>query len=654
MASTSPPYPGLRPFRQDEHLLFFGRFDQTAALYRLLDRGRFLAVVGGSGSGKSSLVRAGLLPLLAGETNPWGAERWLIVALRPGVHPVNRLAAALCEAAGTATDPLERVAAGLRRTSGGIADEVGRLFPADREVLILVDQFEELFRYADAATGDLLPSPDRSAVQVAQEDEARRFVDSLLTASSVTQRRIRVVLTMRSDFVGDCARFPGLAEAVSGNQYLTPRLDRDQLTEAIVGPLLRVSSRLDPDARELPGLESDQWADLIEPRLVEQLENDAGDNPDQLPVLQHALLRCWQTANGGRLDLDRYRVLGGWGKVLSGHADEVQQRCGPARGQVVERVFRALIELDREGRAIRRPRTMAQLVAETGAPDPDVRAVVAEFSAPDCSFLVPPMPPDELVDIGHEALIRNWSSLRESWIEAERRDGDRWRSLLELAASGDRAGKALIDWWHTRRPSAAWVARWCGRSAEAQRELVAAHVEWSEAELKRELEEQHAREEAEQRAREAELRIAHEAQRLAEERASRLRESAEAAERFAAQQEALANSEKQRAEEQAAAATRAKQLLLLSVIAVTALIGAASFYLMEDKRFLDASVKWISNKPNPELTTSTLDVVAMRFLDKDIDMAVVFFVITRRSFLRSTAFMTPSLKTPPAVVRSAL
>ena len=142
MSEARAPYPGLRPFREEEHPFFFGRYEHTTALYRLLDRGRLLAVLGGSGSGKSSLVQAGLLPLLAEEKRADGAPRWAIVALRPGTHPMNRLAEALLKVAGSRSEAVPRAASGLRRSSHGLAEEVGRLLPAERDVLILVDQFE--------------------------------------------------------------------------------------------------------------------------------------------------------------------------------------------------------------------------------------------------------------------------------------------------------------------------------------------------------------------------------------------------------------------------------------------------------------------------------------------------------------------------------
>ena len=478
-----PPYPGLRPFTASERDIFFGRYEQITSLYRQLDRGRFLAIVGASGSGKSSLASAGLIPLLAEETTSGGEPRWTIVAMRPGIHPMNRLAAALSVAGRATNSSLERVATSLRHTTGGLALEAQRLLGADSEVLIVVDQFEELFRYANGTSIHATPVVGTAATLLAHEDEARRFVEALLSASFAPTSSIRVVITMRSDFIGDCSRYPGLAEAVSGNQYLTPRPNRDQLTEAIVAPLLRRAGRLDPTCYELVDVDVESWSALIEPQLVEQIENDAGENFDQLPVLQHALLRCWRSAAGGRLTLDLYRRLGGWSLILSRHADEVMDSCGPERRTTVEGVFRAVTDIDAQGRAMRRPRRLSQLEAETGCAPSDVRAVVDAFSAADCSFLIPPASPDEIVDIGHEALIRSWEILRDRWIPAETGEANQWRALNNAIINLDFAGKSLITWWHERQPTLPRLARWGSTDPAGDHERAVALIAKSENKL---------------------------------------------------------------------------------------------------------------------------------------------------------------------------
>jgi energy-coupling factor transporter ATP-binding protein EcfA2 len=261
------PYPGLRPFLADETHLFFGRDAHRIELLQRLRQTRFLAVVGTSGSGKSSLVRAGLLPGLLGGFMAGQGRRWRIADLRPGTDPIGNLARALDQVGALREQPLAEdessfTAATLRRSSLGLvqAFDEARL-PASDTLLVLVDQFEELFRGMDSGG-------------TVSHDDAAAFVKLLLAASTQAQDRIYVVLTMRSDFLGDCARFRGLPEAINAGQYLVPRLTRDQTREAIAGPAA------------VRGV-------MLASSLLDRLLNDVADSPDQLPILQHALMRTW-------------------------------------------------------------------------------------------------------------------------------------------------------------------------------------------------------------------------------------------------------------------------------------------------------------------------------------------------------------------------
>jgi hypothetical protein len=497
------PFPGLRPYAAADHAWFFGREEQSLALYRLLDRGRLVAVVGGSGSGKSSLVRAGLLPLLDEETAGAGGRRWWWRELRPGDAPIARLAEALAgEAPDDATAKAihaarrERLDFILRRSSFGLLDALREVSAAAGTTpLILVDQFEELFRYADL--------PGSAAARAERREEAASFVQLLLEVSCARDPPVRVVLTMRSDYLGDCARFHGLPEAVTASQFLVPSLTRDQREQAIRGPIEKAGGSITDD-------------------LVERMLNDSSEELDQLPVLQHALMRTWDKAGerkqpetmerlpdglllleherlapalanppARRLTLADYRAVGGIAGAISQHADELL-REPELQGRIlaVEQVFRALAELDRQGRGIRRPLSFAQLVAETGVPETDVRAAVDRFRRDDCSFLIPPLVEDrplggkDVVDIGHEALIRRWTRVnreeggqRAGWLWDETADGRTYRGLLSLIDGAKPGGRATLPfgqlrsrlrWWQERPRTSAWADRYDGRLPEVE------------------------------------------------------------------------------------------------------------------------------------------------------------------------------------------
>jgi hypothetical protein len=455
-------------------------------------------VVGSSGSGKSSLVRAGLLPLLDTETGEPGGRNWLWREMRPGDAPLQRLTGLLASLS-TDDDPIvasgrrDRIAAQLNRSSFGISEALAETKGlTGKSLVLLIDQFEELFRYAAAASAGSGPSGD----EVRARDEATQFVQLLLEASRAPANKIHVMLTMRSDFIGDCARFHGLPEAVSAAQFLVPSLTRDQLDDVIRQPVEKAGATIDPE-------------------LVERILNDCSTETDQLPVLQHCLSRLWeqagkepaanaatsdaataaqQTGSGHeanrRLTLTHYRAIGEFADALSQHADEILADLpGPTLQLAVEQTFSALSELDKEGRAIRRALRFSQLVEETGVDEAAVRQVLDRFRADDCSFLTPPrFEVNELtattrIDVGHEALLRRWEKVSGrgaelGWLRAEQQAGERYRGLLAMAEGQDAVLPAhLVDerwaWWTARPRTEAWAERYGGGFERVKRLLLA-------------------------------------------------------------------------------------------------------------------------------------------------------------------------------------
>lgn len=476
------PFPGLRPFEREDADWFFGRQKQAFALYRLLDRGRFVTIVGGSGSGKSSVVRAGLLHLLDRETEEEGGSSWSWWSIRPGDAPLKRLASCLAGPPGEES-PAARRKAGegppqaeaeedrigrmLRRSSFGLSDVLEEQAPTGCIPVLVVDQFEEIFRFADL--------PGRETERARRREEATLFVQLLLEAARSPDGEARIVLTMRSDYLGDCARFDGLPEAVTASQFLVPGMKRRQREEAIRGPVEKAGGE-------------------IEPALVQRLLEDGGNGMDQLPVLAHCMARLWSEAGKRqqdgvrRLILDDYQAIGRLDGALSRHADEILEEPAMAeRAELVEAVFRALTEIDR-GRGVRRPLRFERLAAETGAEAAELEAVLDRLRAFDCSFLLPVLPQTleaaTVIDISHEALIRNWRRLSPSvwageagtlggiaeqprgWLWEEAQDGDEYRSLVSFyRGSADDwilprdQVEARLAWWSRRRRTPAWAER---------------------------------------------------------------------------------------------------------------------------------------------------------------------------------------------------
>ena len=471
---STNPFPGLRPFDFDESHLFFGRDGQSEQLIAKLARTRFLAVVGTSGSGKSSLVRAGFLPALQGGFMTSAGSSWRVATLRPGNDPIGNLAEALNgpEVFGSEIQENRAIQTAiaestLRRGSLGLVDTARQAVMSENEnLLVVVDQFEEIFRFARVTEGQQYGN------------EAAAFIKLLLEATSQRDVPIYVVLTMRSDYLGDCSQFWGLPEAINESQYLIPRLTRDQLREAITGPVA-------------------VGGGAITPRLVNRLLNDVGDNQDQLPVLQHLLMRAWaewtdqkltvkvkegdqvvtrshkELHEGKAIDLCCADAVGGMAEALSRHADEAYSDLpDDHHREVAEKLFKALTEKGADNREIRRPITLGEICKVTDAAQSEVVTVVETFRQPGRSFLMPPaivaLGPESLIDISHESLIRGWMRLKD-WVDEEARSARIYRRLAETAVLYKEGNAGLwrdpdlqiaLAWREQSKPNEIWAKRY--------------------------------------------------------------------------------------------------------------------------------------------------------------------------------------------------
>jgi WD40 repeat protein len=565
------PYVGLRPFFEREALLFFGRDAHVRDLLAKLERRqRFLAVLGASGTGKSSLVRAGLIPALRrGALPPRAADgpasgaidRWNTCIFTPGDSPLTQLAHALTE------DERWRDGADRPLAEAALAAQLGatplalttlyrqRAARFEGEALLLVvDQFEEIFRYRQR-----------------NPDEADSFV-KLLLRSSTEDVPIYVAITMRSDFLGNAVAIHGLAEAINSGIYLTPRLGSEQIRSVITSPLSLVGGAIDP---------------VLANRLLNTLGGE-----DELPVLEHALLRMWDRAkSAGRTNIepaDYAAICGprdGVGEpalplAIDNHASEIFEALAPGQQAVARQLFLALIER-REGRDVRRPQTLGELVALVGE---DARgalmAVIDAYRAPGVGFVLPPatraVQDGDLVDISHESLIRRWRQLQ-GWLAAEAQDVAElkvWKQRAEARRDGgggwlDQNDAARAASWRTRVTDLGDPAPWAARHAGAGAyELVNAYLMDSQAQIDRALLEQEALRTQAEEARIARFEVEAQMQRQAAQRAADDQAKAERE-----TQNALANARKLRFRGRAAGAV-GLLAVITSVVAVNALMQA--------------------------------------------------------------------------------
>jgi WD40 repeat protein/class 3 adenylate cyclase/energy-coupling factor transporter ATP-binding protein EcfA2 len=413
---TPVPYKGLVRFEAGDAGLFFGRERLVAQLVARLVTARFLAVVGASGSGKSSLVRAGLLPTLAAGALP-GSEHWAPLVLAPGSEPLAALAGRLAPLLPGADPPAlaARLAAGPGSLDQLAAEALaGR--PAEARLLLVVDQFEEVFT-------------------ACRDDRARRaFVDLLVTAAGARDGRCVVAVALRADFYGRCAAHPGLAAELADSQVLVGPMTDQELRRAVLEPARRVGC-------------------VVEPGLPETILEDVAAEPGALPLVSTALLETWERRRGRSLTLTGYAETGGVRGAVARLADGVYDAFDPAEQATARAVFLRLTEPGEGADDLRRRASRDEL-----GDDPVTERVLGVLVA---RRLV--IADEHTVEVAHEALLREWPRLR-GWLEEDREGRRLHRHLGEAAAdwaAHDRDAEQLyrgarlaaaLDWARAHSP----------------------------------------------------------------------------------------------------------------------------------------------------------------------------------------------------------
>jgi WD40 repeat protein/DNA-binding SARP family transcriptional activator len=400
------PFRGLAPFDSAHSEYFFGRERLVADLVARLVGSTLLAVVGPSGSGKSSVVRAGLLPALASGVLP-SSERWRQVVMRPGAQPLEELRRSLA-----------RLAAGKRELDpddpfAAVLDSLG----ADERLVLAVDQLEEIF--------------------TACRDEGQRiaFAEALVAAAQDPDRRVIVVVAIRGDFYGRCAEYPGLASEMSANTVLVGPMRRAELRRAIELPARAAGLR-------------------VERRLVSSLVGEVADEPGGLPLLSTTLLELWEQRDGRTLRYSTYEASGGVSGAVARLAERAYQRLSAPQCERARQILMRLVDAE-EPEPVRRRVQLSELEVER---DEDAAAALSGLTE---SRLV--TVDEGTLEVAHEALLREWPRLR-GWLEDDAQ-GRRLRQHLTHAAGewqgsgrepaelyrGARLASAL-DWAETHDP----------------------------------------------------------------------------------------------------------------------------------------------------------------------------------------------------------
>jgi hypothetical protein len=524
------PYPGLRPFNEEESIFFKGREEHIDQIVRQLEEKKFLMLTGASGDGKSSLVYAGVIPHARAGFFKAKFNNWVVADFRPEREPLKNMAIAIDTQ--LQVNDVERTAKELSygfsslidiyKASGfwvdqqsdaylkSNADEQKKAKRKGANLLILVDQFEEFFTNPE----------NYSAGKASIESQA--VINSLLETTRLALEQdlpIYIVCTMRSDYIGQCASFRGLPEYIGYSQFFVPRLKRKEIYQVIEEPALLNGNK-------------------ISKRLIEMLINEMSDGIDQLPVLQHALNQIWQKAERGKVEMDiiHFAKINGipknhlnkqdklefeeWfdklpefkkeffkqsslGDVLDAHANELFETANDLIGDkiseedaklIVETAFKCLTKID-EARAVRNRMTLDEVTRIINKPHitPElVDRVLYVFRIQGNTFLKPfifgdstqkDLSGSSVLDITHESLIRNWQKLT-VWAQEEYENLLTWQDFnkqLQRYVNSNKSSGYLLPigpltffetWFNTAKPNEHWLARYDDREISKEQKLI--------------------------------------------------------------------------------------------------------------------------------------------------------------------------------------
>jgi WD40 repeat protein len=410
------PFKGLEAFQQTDAPLFFGREDLIGKLLKRLadtSKARFLGVVGASGSGKSSLVRAGLIPALRFGEVP-GSSRWPLVIFTPGPHPTEAMATRLLPVLGEdhtlpdTLNDLECGALGLHQLTEHVLEGA----PATARMVLIVDQFEEVFTRAS-------------------QEEREKFLNLLNDAVTVDGGRTLIIITMRADFFDRLSAYPAIARLLEQeNMLIATEMTADNLRRSIVGPA------------EAVGL-------VYEEGLPDIILEEVRLQPGSLPLLQYALKQLYERRDGRRLTLAAYQGVGGVRRALAQHAENVYSALGASQQDIMRRMLLRLVEISDKGQPTRR-RVERQELNFQSISDEAVQELIDQLTSAENRLLIASraiaastgekQEPTTWLEVSHEALIREWGRFTQ-WIKDSEQSLRIGGEVLKSAQDWERMGR---------------------------------------------------------------------------------------------------------------------------------------------------------------------------------------------------------------------
>ncbi len=459
----------MRPFEKEDKYLFFGRNEHSLIFRERIYKSHFVSVLGPSGSGKSSFVRAKIIPELEEEgKSPEDPDRkWTVVKMQPGKEPMENLASALTSRIPELFHWDENI------TTKNVPEEL-KYFVRDKlydsplylvekirlskgfheKLVIFVDQFEEVITQGKRENFE----------------KTNRFIQFILQTLKATDVHVYIITAMRANYLEQCNRFPGFPEALNRNHFLLPPLNREQLREAIIGPQRSVDEHGKKPFEEL----------VFDPVFVNALLNDMEREPSGLPFMQHILLKMFNEARKKeewKLDQKLYVEHGGLSKAFEIHANDIFDKMYAMRQKACEKMLKSLCSKSVDGEGKRFKRTFTELAEEKSLKIEDIDNVISAFRDNGCQIFTThrdddgdecarEKPEDGLITIVHESIINKWKRLSD-WADQEAEASTKYFVLHHRALNKNKSLGGLLqtsaahykEWWKEQEPTKAWARR---------------------------------------------------------------------------------------------------------------------------------------------------------------------------------------------------